>query len=254
MTEHSFSDETLMAFADGELSPDEAAAVEQAMETDEALALKVAGFLESRLQSQKALKALLDEPVPDALSKSVQEMVDRQDAEAGDNVVAFPAKPQGTATGTPRWALPLAASVALVAGALGGFIAGQSGGDAPGDLKMADLSQPAITQALTTVASGKETSLGRNERFRAIATYKDESGALCREFEVDHADKSTVVAVACRIQKTWQVQFTVVAAQNSKGYAPASSHEALNAYLSAVGAGEPMSEETEQSALEALRK
>ncbi len=253
MTEHSFSDETLMAFADGELSPDEQAAVERAMETDEALALKVAGFLESRIQSQTALKPLLDEAVPDALSKSVQGLVDQQAADEA-NVVAFPGKRQAAAMGTPRWALPMAASVALVAGALGGYLAGLSESGSPSGLKMADLSQPAITQALTTVASGKETSLGSSERFRAIATFKDDSGDLCREFEVDHADKSTVVAVACHVEKTWQVQFTVVAAQNSQGYAPASSHEALNAYLSAVGVSEPMSEESEKSALEALRK
>ena len=48
MTDQRFSDETLMAFADGELSEEDQRSVEQALEKDEALAARVAIFLDSR--------------------------------------------------------------------------------------------------------------------------------------------------------------------------------------------------------------
>ncbi|WP_136658864.1 zf-HC2 domain-containing protein [Nitratireductor sp. XY-223] len=242
MTQERFSDETLMAFADGELPPEEREAVERALENDPALGERVAAFLDSRMRAQDALKPLLDEPVPEALAARVSGMIGEQ-----SNVTAFRQRQAGAPA--RRWALPLAASVALVAGALGGYLAGISGPDTESGLRMADLSQPGIVTALNSVASGAETGLAAGERFRAIASYRDADNTLCREFEVDHADGSTVVAVACLPDGTWELQFTVVAQQNSSGYAPASSLEALDAYLSAVGAGAPMSAEEEEAAL-----
>ncbi|MEM1199900.1 MAG: anti-sigma factor [Pseudomonadota bacterium] len=252
MTEHTFSDETLMAFADGELSADESEAVERAMEADEALALRVEAFMETRLKSQDALKPLLDEPVPEALRQKVEGLV-AGTAEQAENVVPFPQNRPSAPVSTPRWAVPLAASVALVAGVAGGYWLGLTEPGGTSGLQAANLGSPGVVQALHEVASGKQKDLGNNERFRAIASYKDTNGDLCREFELDHPDKSTVVAVACNIQKTWKVQFTVVAAQNTEGYAPASSLEALNAYLTAVGASDPLSQAAERGALEALK-
>ena len=86
-----------------------------------------------------------------------------------------------------------------------------------------------------------------------IASFRDVDDQLCREFEIDRPDRTTFVSVACRAGGTWSVQFTVAAAsQNDSGYAPASSLEALDAYLQAVGAGEPLSEAAEKAALDGL--
>ena len=62
-----------------------------------------------------------------------------------------------------------------------------------------------------------------------------------------------MVSVACRSEEQWQVRFTVAAAGADDGYAPASSLEALDAYLSAIGAGEPLSVDNEQTVLTTLR-
>ncbi|MEM9107199.1 MAG: anti-sigma factor, partial [Pseudomonadota bacterium] len=85
---------------------------------------------------------------------------------------------------------------------------------------------------------------------RAIASYRDAVETLCREFEVDRTDNSTIVAVACRADTQWEYRFTVVAGQTNSGYAPASSLEALDAYLNAVGASDPLSPEDEAAALQ----
>ncbi len=61
------SDETLMAYADDALPPDEARAVEAALTGDAALAAKVAMFRRTRMRSCEALLPLAAEPVPDAL-------------------------------------------------------------------------------------------------------------------------------------------------------------------------------------------
>ncbi|MDA4844281.1 anti-sigma factor [Hoeflea poritis] len=242
-----FSDETLMAFADGELTPREQEAVERAMENDPALAERVAAFLDSRAKAQDALGPLLDEPVPEALTARIRAL-----ANEGGNVTAFPQKQISIRRPGPRWALPLAASIALIAGGLGGYFAGNTGQGQQSRFGVAEISQPAVTAALDTVAAGSETGLSVGERFRAIASYRDADGTFCREFEVDRSDGSTIVSIACRPETIWKLQFTVIARQSSTGYAPASSLETLDAYLSAVGAGAPMSAEEERAILQSL--
>jgi anti-sigma factor RsiW len=54
MNGHDFDDETLMAFADGELDEAAAARVERAIADDEALAARVALFMETRDQARAA--------------------------------------------------------------------------------------------------------------------------------------------------------------------------------------------------------
>jgi hypothetical protein len=71
---------------------------------------------------------------------------------------------------------------------------------------------------------------------------------------VDSADRSTVVSVACRSGAEWRVTFAVVAPGDSSGYAPASSTEALEAYLLAIDAKPPMEAAEEAQALGALRE
>lgn len=248
MTEQRFSDEELMAFADGELDPEKQAAVEQAIETDEDVAARVATFMESGALARDSLQPLLEEAVPASLAAKVDAMVDPQ-----SNVTAFPGPARVAPQARQRWALPLAASIALVAGAIGGYLVGSPSQTAPGGLQMADLAQPGIVSALNSVASGAESDLADGDRFRAIASYRGTDGALCREFEVDHTDNTTVVGVACRPGDRWELQFTVVAGQNTSGYAPASSLEALDAYLTAVGAGQPLSAEDEAGLLRSIR-
>ncbi|MEM1048587.1 MAG: anti-sigma factor [Pseudomonadota bacterium] len=279
MTELRFSDETLMAFADGELDRETQEAVERAMETDDDVVSRVALFIETRARAKEGMAPFLDEPVPDALLARVTEMVEaatepepmgrherhdkpeppEESAEATVVPFARRAKPDRTSarpaaiTAGP-WALPLAACLALVIGATGGLLVGgsDSGGTSP--LQIAGFDQPGLIAALNSVRSGDETTLGEGgDRFRAIASYRDEAGTFCREFEIDLETQSTTVAVACRPQDTWNVQFTVVAGQNTEGYAPASSMESLEAYLNAVGAGEALSVEDEATLLQALR-
>ncbi|RWK57929.1 MAG: anti-sigma factor [Mesorhizobium sp.] len=253
-----FADETLMAFADGELDDATAAAIENAMQPD--IASQVALFLETRIQVKEALMPVLDEPVPDRLSQSVQRMIDEarrrsvpSHASQRARVVAFGAgdnrampRPQGS------WIMPLAASLVAVAFGFGGYFFGFAIQNQPHGLEVAGQNSP-LSEALGQVASGAETVLaGSTDRIRAVATFRDGTGSLCREFEIDSANRSTVISVACHSDIGWAVNFAVVAPTRDGGYAPASSTEALDSYLAATRAHEPLSREDEAAALRSL--
>ncbi|MCR9137328.1 MAG: anti-sigma factor [Alphaproteobacteria bacterium] len=263
MSDSNFDDETLMAFADGELDEETRLAVERAMETDDTLVDRVAVFARTGVLSKQAIGPLSAEPVPEALLADVKAMVEEsaraeaENATQDENVIQLAATPRTPwQASSSRWALPLAASVAVVIGGLAGFyLANMPGDGAPDGLRIAQFDQPGLIDALRTVPSGSDITLSRTgDRMRLIATFRDSEDALCREFEVDRSDRSTFVSVACRMDDTWEVRFAVAAASGSSdGYAPASSLESLDAYLSAIGAGQPLSEADEKTALTALQ-
>ncbi|MTW05150.1 anti-sigma factor family protein, partial [Pseudoduganella ginsengisoli] len=64
----SFSEETLMAYADGELAPPEREQVERAMQGDPELAARVARHQALRSDVFAAFAPVLDEPVPARLA------------------------------------------------------------------------------------------------------------------------------------------------------------------------------------------
>ncbi|MCR9122782.1 MAG: anti-sigma factor [Phyllobacteriaceae bacterium] len=259
--EQKFSDTALMAYADGELDAEERAEIARAVERDEALAARLAVFTRTRQAASDAFEPLLDAPVPDALASSIAQMVERHETAAASsateaaaddksNVIAFDRDARRTSAW--RFDLAMAASIALVAGGVIGYLAsGWGGASQPSGMVTANLDNPGLPAALRTVPSGEETELG-SDRFRAIASFRDEAGHLCREFELDGADASTLVSVACQTDGQWRVRFTVAAAGADDGYAPASSLEALDAYLSAIGAGEPLSADDERAMLDRL--
>lgn len=258
MTDPIFDDETLMAFADGELDAQTSAAVEEAMRDDDQLVARVSLFMETRKLSAEAMAPLLDVSVPDELTKSVTEMLDTpaESATPRDNVVSFTAGPtQQRQPVVSHWMTALAASVALVAGGVIGFAVGTlPGGDTQSAIQVAQFGQPDLPNALETTVSGAEIQLpASGDRFRAIASFHDQDKTLCREFELDQSDGATFVSVACKTDTGWKVNFSVAAAsQSDSGYAPASSLESLDAYLTAIGAGTPLDEADEASALKGL--
>lgn len=262
MNDPKFDDETLMAFADGELDDEMRLAVEKAMETDQEIVDRVALFMKTAALSKQALGPLSAEPVPDALLANVKAMAEdhggagAEDVTVDDNVIQLAAAHTPWGASSSRWAMPLAASIALVIGGLAGFfIANAPAERMPDGLEIAQFNQPGLIDALQTVPSGSDINLSSTgDRLRMIATFRDAEDDICREFEVDQGDRSTVVSVACRMSEAWEVRFAVAAASGSSdGYAPASSLESLDAYLSAIGAGEPLSETAEKSALAALQ-
>lgn len=250
-----FTDETLMRYADGELDPQTATEIERAMETDGDLVSRVALFIDTRTAAQTALKPLLDEPVPPLLRATVERMV-REKASAGNShqvtILPFP----GRLARFPvlsRRALPIAASLfAVVLGGVVGYWLAASGNQ--GDLQLAGISRTLLVEALATLPSGEDIQIdGTGQRLHAIATFRDREQSLCREFQLDIADRSTVSSVACHSDGEWRITFAVVAGGGDAGYAPASSTESLDSYLTSIHAGPPLEAADEKQALGSIR-
>ncbi|MEO5325685.1 anti-sigma factor [Mesorhizobium sp. CC13] len=250
MSSHNFDDETLMAFADGELDAETSARVEAAMETDDELVMRVASFIESRAQAAAALKPLIDEAVPEALTRAVEKMIEEKRASETaparkDNVVAF-----GPAARPVRssWILPLAASLAAAVFGLGGYLAGQANAPQP-SLAFAAIADPEMLRVLDAAPSGSQSTVAAGA-VKLVSSFRDGSGALCREFELAEAAGGTTVTVACRAQQSWSVRLAVAAAASGGAdYAPAGAAETVDAFLATIGAGAPLSEADEKAAL-----
>ncbi|MDX3974560.1 hypothetical protein [Shinella sp.] len=240
MSKDDFDDETLMAFADGELDEAQSLALEEALANDEALAERLAVFLDSRRLVGEALKPLIDEPVPEALLASVRKMAEEAQAPR-DNVVSFRQKPQlpvvqPTARG---WLMPVAASLVAVVTGVVGFTLGRMGPSATD-------AGAEIAAALDRETSGRDVTLP-GAVLHVVATFRDERGELCREYELKQKASSTLT-VACRQDGAWATRLALTTPQ-AEGYVPASSQETIDAYLTSIQAGAPLSTEEERKAL-----
>lgn len=204
------TDETLMAFADGELADPEASELARRIAADPDLAARVAIFRQTR----DVFAKMPADPVPDALADRIRAMAAPP---APSNVVPMRRR-------VPLWQLPAAAAVALAVGLGAGLsLVPSSGGT---DLAVLD-----------SLPSGEA-----RDGVTAVATFQTASGDLCREFE-----QEGMISVACRTDGGWQTRLAV--ATGGEGYAPVSGVEALDAWLAGVEAGDPLDPEAEASAL-----
>lgn len=249
MKKHKFDDETLMAYADGELDNETASRLEAALETDDALATRLAVFLDSRAAIASALTPLIHEPVPEALLTSVRRMAEKakpiEDARER-NVIAFRQKQVAPKQPLHSWLIPVAASLLAVVAGLGGFMLGRETGITGSD------ASAALTAVLDREVSGSDVTLGgSDETLRVVASFRDEHGDLCREYERRHHGVSTV-SIACREAGTWVTRLAL-SAPRAEGYTTASAQETIDAYLASIHAGAPLTPEEEREALATFR-
>ncbi|WP_237152124.1 anti-sigma factor family protein [Oryzibacter oryziterrae] len=257
MTLVDFTDEILMAYADGELDEPAARRVEMAMGADPAISARVVAFLRSRRLAKAAYAAPADVEVPEALRKAIEaDMAAFRERSgpvlpAADNVVAFPRKTEG---GRPFLRSMMAAAAAVVAAV--GIVYGTFGWQSKSAMEMnlAELDHPEVVEKLATLASGDTAHLG-NTAMTAVESFAGQGGELCRSFDLTDPDSRTQ-AVACRAGTSWQVRFAMVgpAPKATEGYDTASGDEALSNYLSSIDAGPAMDKAAEAEALAALGK
>jgi hypothetical protein len=187
-----FDDETLMRRVDGELSPEQGAAIDAAAATDPVLAERLAALRSLRALTREAFPAQAD-PRDDALVALI----------AG-------AAPTPSVRG-PSWADRLKAAFApavlpvWAAGAAAAFVLGlMVGGPAGSDGFVVGPQGQIADATLTRVLDQRLAGQGADAQGRAVGlTFRDDQGRWCRTFS---AGEAGVAGLACRQQDRWAVQ------------------------------------------------
>ena len=202
------NDETLMAYADGELSAQRRAELEESLAADDTLRQRVATLRSQRRQLAAAFDAVLDEPMPDRLTRLLKPVPAVSSAPARTTVVALAdARARHDARRhLPTWAQWGGMAASLL---LGAMLALQWGGN-PAEPGMA-LSQGRLV-ATGPVAKALSNQLASEpEPGAAVAvqlSFVDKTGIYCRTFST-----ASVAALACQRNGQWAV--TTVAEQGT---------------------------------------
>ncbi len=188
-------DETLMAFADGELDAAAAAVVEAAVRDDPAIAARVAEHRGLRARLQAAYAGDLAEPVPQRLLAAA-----RPPSAAAAQKVADIAAARVRRT-RPRWrpALSIAASL-LIGIAVGFFGWRQSDSIVRQDSRGALIAGGSLARALSGQFAGERSS---GSGIQIGLSFLSKSGTYCRTFSISKPASSS--GLACRIDANWRI-------------------------------------------------
>jgi hypothetical protein len=254
-------DETLMAYADGELDPVRMSEIKLAIANDDKALARVDAFRRSKIMARDAFDRPMHEQPPQFLIDAIMKA---PASRAKDKTSAAP-----TVMKLRRFArnetslIALAASIALLAGiGIGVLIAG-SDRDSPATDLLAVGPVPEVSplaSSLSRLPTGKSATIeGGNfngQSVTLLATFRDASGRPCREFEIGSGNANAqTAAIACRDGEGWSVrgvvQLTLVSLPSpNRGFEPAGAEgtDPLAGILSLIGAG-PVLTPNEEAAL-----
>lgn len=253
------TDEQLGAFLDGECSDAEAARIAALLEGDPDLAARLERLSTDTQMLRGAFDAVLDEPVPAALTAAAGAA---RPGSAPGTVIDFAA---ARAARTPRWVPPLAIAASIALGVVVGAVGWKSPASIdPGmdeaNLVLAAQTGPvagpvagaALAATLASAQSGTTTAHAA-AAIKPILTFRDEEGRLCRQFSLQQ--KATITnGIACLDSGTWRlVVLATDDAPENTDYVTAAgpADAAVEATLDRLIAGEPLDARAEAEALSA---
>ncbi|MEM9724356.1 MAG: hypothetical protein AAF909_02705 [Pseudomonadota bacterium] len=239
------NDEILMAYVDGELPADEAEKVAQRLAEEPEAQMRLARLQRSADLVRYAIDEAAQGEPPPALLKAIQDAptpTTRPDAFATisklwSDVRAWMERPTPGLAALPVWGVAMAAL--LVAGLGLGRLTG--GSEIARDVALGPIApNSSLHDALETVGSGAPTPLPQGD-FTGIATFVDQDGRFCREFDLASRGETVdlTVAVACRdaVAGQWSVEFSMeehaASSVDETLFAPASGamHEAVDTFV-----------------------
>jgi hypothetical protein len=225
-------DETLMAFADGELSSARRKEVEHALTQDESLRQRLDAHLRLKQRLSSAFAGALEEPVPERLRAAARGESRRSD-------VVQLSERRAQAWSFREWGA-MAASVA--AGLVLGV--GVMNTNAPSIVVTDDgvMARGALARALETQLAADEPGAAR-----IGITFRTEDGRYCRTFSLV---ESATAGLACRDQDEWSVAMTAAHASGGEVRMAAAPPEIL-AVVDAMIIGEPLDAAAEARARDA---
>ena len=222
-------DEKLFAWLDGELGPDDAAAMEAKVAADPELQRLVEQHRALGARLKTAFDPIAEAPLPERLQAAVAPQANVIDFASAKRARSMPALPQWVA---------MAATLAI-----GVFVGMNVPGKqaSPVELQGGRLyAAAALNQALETQlasAPAREVRIG--------LTYRDQAGEICRSFTGEGGS-----GVACRAAGRWQVKGLVAAPEGqASDYRMAAGMDPnLAVLVDSTMAGEPFDAAAEKAA------
>ena len=208
-----YDDETLMAYADGELDEVLSAEISSAVERDPALARRVAQHRALRAEVSGAFAPVLVQPVPERLLAAAHAAAAPQRRGV---VRQFPPRTRTDRRWGPREWAALAASLVLGMLLSWQFIA-------PSQRTMITASNGALV-AKGALARALDSQLASTQRLEDPVqiglTFRSQDGSYCRSFTLPRA---ATAGLACRAAGEWRIPVTTAAAAVEGGVRQAAS-------------------------------
>ena len=240
-----YDDETLMAYADGELDEAQRAEIAAAIERDPQLARRVQRHRALRTEVAGAFAPVIDQPLPERLVAAAR----GEDAGTSHRpprraeVVQFPGRttpPAARQWGGRQWAA-MAASLVL-----GVFISWQLF-TPPEPLMTASQGALVARGALASALEQQRASTQHDSDLVQIGvTFRMQDGRYCRSFSLRAAETA---GLACHVDGEWQIPVTAAAPATAAGVRPAASPPpaVLQAIESRIS-GDPLDAAAEEQA------
>ena len=251
------SDETLMAYADGELDAAARASVEAAIQEDPEIGKRVARHRALREKLQGTFSAVLEEPVPDRLIAAARgrTAAARESAAPQSTVVdlslAREAARRKSSAAPVRWQ-PAAIAASLLLGLGLGYLAWHG----PRALIQPGSGGGLVARAALAEALSSQLSDDRVPARVAVTglSFRDKSGDYCRTFSLTGTDASS--GLACREGTDWRIKALAQApraAPNSGNFRTAASEDSplIRAAVQGSIDGEPLDHAGEIAARQA---
>jgi hypothetical protein len=236
-----YSDDVLMAYADGELDTATRAEIERAIARDPGLARAVERHRAMAARIRGAYAGVLDEPVPERLAAlaaqsraaPVADLATKRSQRLGD---------------TARWRLPQWAALAatVVAAVFVGLLVLRGPSPPYEEVGGMRVARGTLAEALTTELASRPGASGVSIGI----SFRDRAGAYCRTFHLQQDDP--VAGLACRSGEDWQLRVLAEApAQDGELRAAEAMPLAVLQAVDAAIDGEPLDAAAEAAARDA---
>lgn len=242
------TEDTLQAYVDGALSPEDAAKVVLYLIDHPQEQARVDAMMALNETLAQAYDAPIHEPVPQAIYDTIMQS-ETNPAPVGVGATVVPFRRRAT-----RWmgaGVALAASLALAAVILPDFMTPANMHLTVGPLA----NNTTLDNALDNHISGTQIELENGAILTAVASFATVSHGFCREVELLPPTRDELEsAIACQHNSgTWHIEIAtaVPGTAQETGFVPASGEgpDMINTFLDAIGASFALSIEEEEKAI-----
>ena len=197
------SDETLMAYVDGELDPVARQEVEWAMREDTQMQRRVAQHRALRQRVQAAYSAELTEQVPEHLLEAARGTARPQGAKVVSlNDARAAIERNASSVRRPQWRIAGAIAASIIVGAgLGYLMWGRTQSPLTLSAGGALVAHGPLARALSEQLAAEQS---RGSAVQIGVSFLAKSGEYCRTFALSGAESPS--GLACRHGREWQVQ------------------------------------------------